>query len=349
MLKKTIAILFGGCSAEYDVSLKSAAAVISNIDLNKYNIVKIGITKDGEWFRYYGDSSKIEDNTWWDSDELKKTIISPCRKTHGFIEYNGNTFTDVKVDIVFPVLHGKNGEDGTLQGLLQLAGIPFIGCGTLSSALCMDKELAHSIVKINGVKTPKSVTIQKIMSKQEMLTKAITIKFPMFVKPANSGSSFGITKVMSKNQLSEAFETAFQYDNKVIIEEDIEGVEVGCAVLGNNNLILGEVDEIELQDGFFDYTEKYTLKTSKIHMPARIDEQTAQRIKETAITIYRALECKGFARVDMFLTTHGEIIFNEVNTIPGFTAHSRYPNMLKGIGLTYGEILDKLIALAEEI
>lgn len=175
-----------------------------------------------------------------------------------------------------------------------------------------------------------------------------SLKYPLFVKPANSGSSIGITKVLNNSELPDAIAVAFEHDDKVIVEETVAGFEVGCSVLGNDLLTIGEVDEVELSHGFFDYTEKYTLQTSKIHMPARIDLETAERIKQTAVTIYRVLNCSGFARVDLFLTPDKEIVFNEVNTIPGFTAHSRFPNMLKGIGMTFDEIVDALIRLALE-
>jgi D-alanine---D-serine ligase len=252
------------------------------------------------------------------------------------------------IDLAFPVLHGKNGEDGTLQGLLEMAGIPFVGCGTLASAVCMDKDVAHRLVRAAGIKTPKSAVITKKAAYEELneLTKALA--FPLFVKPANAGSSFGITKAGGPEELAAAVAEAFVHDKKVVIEEAVEGFEVGCAVMGNDELTVGEVDEIELSSGFFDYTEKYMLKTARIFMPARISVKTAERIKHTAARVYRALGCRGMARVDMFLTPGNRIVFNEVNTIPGFTSHSRYPNMMSGIGLGFGEVLDKLIALAEE-
>lgn len=258
----------------------------------------------------------------------------------------------IKIDAAFPMLHGKNGEDGTVQGLLELAGIPVIGCGMLASAICMDKDRAHRLAEEAGVRAPKAVVILKAQwleakHESELLLKVKEqireISYPVFVKPVRAGSSFGITKVYKETELFDAVENAFTHDSEVIVEETIEGFEVGCAVLGTEELLTGRVDEIELTEGFFDYTEKYTLKTSKIHMPARIDEETERKIQETAKRIYRALGCSGFARVDMFLTPERELIFNEVNTIPGFTSHSRYPNMMKGIGMGFAEILDKLI------
>ena len=254
----------------------------------------------------------------------------------------------IDVDLAFPVLHGKNGEDGTVQGLFELAGIPVVGCGTLSSALCMDKDRSHKLVKLAGISVPKSVTFNQLGKEAAIKGVRADLSYPLFVKPVRAGSSFGITKVVREQELWDAIELAFRHDAEVIVEEAIEGFEVGCAVLGMDELTVGRVDEIELSCGFFDYTEKYTLQSSKIYMPARIDDEAEQRIQKTAVAIYRALGCSGFARVDMFYTPSGEIVFNEVNTIPGFTAHSRYPNMMKGIGLSFAQMLDKLIGLYVE-
>jgi D-alanine---D-serine ligase len=245
-----------------------------------------------------------------------------------------------------PVLHGKNGEDGTVQGLLELAGIPGIGCKTLASALCMNKDKAHKIAATVGVSIPRSFTLKSCADKRTYFEQAEKLGYPLFVKPVNAGSSYGITKVMNKNELPAAVELAFEYDSEIIIEENIQGFEIGCAVLGNDVLIVGMLDEIELADGFFNHNEKYTLETSKIHVPARISEEKANEAKETAKKIYKALGCTGFARVDMFITPSGEIIFNEVNTIPGFTTHSRYPNMLKAAGMTFEEVINMAIGLA---
>ncbi len=348
MKKKKIAVLFGGCSTEYDVSLQSAYAVITHLKPDLYEIIMLGITREGNWFRYKGDPEKLLNNTWFTDVNCSPALISPNRGDHGIIEFIENSVIKIKIDAAFPVLHGKNGEDGTVQGLIELAGMPIVGCDTLSSALCMDKDYAHKIVSLAGIKTPASVVIHKGIRMPQLSRLTQDLKYPVFVKPVKSGSSFGITKINNKDNLVEAVNTAFTHDNKVVIEENIDGFEVGCAVLGNDELIIGEVDEIELTGGFFDYTEKYTLKTSSIHMPARINPQMAERIKETAFAIYRELGCCGFARVDMFLTPNEDIVFNEVNTIPGFTSHSRYPNMLKGIGLNFEDILDKLIKLSME-
>ena len=349
MYKKKIAVIFGGASTEYQVSLQSATAVLENINMEKYDIMPIGITEGGAWYHYTGIYENIKNNTWQEDNRyLHPVVVSGNREVKGFLEFTGDTYHVQKIDLVFPVLHGKNGEDGTLQGIFELAGIPIIGCNTLSSALCMDKDRAHQLVSLTGISVPKSITF-RCFEKEAAIKKVETeLPYPFFVKPVRAGSSFGITKVTKKQELETAIELAFQHDTEVIIEEAIDGFEVGCAVLGIEELTVGRVDEIELSGDFFDYTEKYTLKSSKIHMPARIDAETEKRIQEVAVTIYKALGCSGFARVDMFLTPSGKIVFNEVNTIPGFTAHSRYPNMMKGIGLSFAEMLERLFALYED-
>lgn len=354
MQRKKIAVIFGGNSTEHEVSLQSAFAVLENINKNDFEIIPVGITRDGEWYHYTGEYKKIQDNTWTENDkEIIPVAVSQNRSVKGILELINGRYKTIKIDLAFPVLHGKNGEDGTLQGLFELAGIPVAGCNTLSSALCMDKDRAHKIVKLAGVTVPKSVkSINTGMAadaierfKEEIKQK---LGFPVFIKPVHSGSSFGITKVNCIEELDNAIELASGHDAEIIAEEAIEGFETGCAILGgtgSGELFTGRVDEIELSDGFFDYKEKYTLETSKIYMPARISRETEGRIKKAAITIYKALGCSGFARVDMFLKPSGEIVFNEVNTIPGFTSHSRFPNMMKGAGLSFAAMLDKLVRL----
>lgn len=343
---RKIAVIFGGCSPEYSVSLQSAHAVVCAMDKLEWEPVLIGITRKGDWFRFCGSMDKIPNDTWHNAVDCVPAAISPNRSDHAVLEFRGNTVRKVPVDAAFPVLHGKNGEDGTVQGMLELAGIPVVGCGPLASALCMDKDRAHKLVQAAGIAVPRSFTLKKGVSADSIHAQAEQVEYPLFVKPVKAGSSFGITKVTDQSELMPAIELAFAYDDTVIVEECISGFEVGCAVLGTEELTVGEVDEIELTDGFFDYTEKYTLKTSAIHVPARIDAATAEKIKESAKEIYRALDCRGFARVDMFLTDSGKIVFNEVNTIPGFTAHSRYPNMMKAIGMSFETIISKVIELA---
>ena len=346
MQKKRLAVIFGGCSTEYEISLQSAFSVFENVDRDKYDVLAIGITRDGDWYRYVGDIGRIPDNTWHEDKSLLRPVaVSQNRSVKGFIEFSGDKYETIGVDLVFPVLHGKNGEDGTVQGLFELAGIPVVGCDTLSSALCMDKDRAHKLAALAGIDVPRSVTFNRFNMGEALEQIGSYLSYPLFVKPVRAGSSFGITKISKKEELETAIELAFEHDAEVIVEEAIDGFEVGCAVLGIDELTVGRADEIELSGGFFDYTEKYTLKTSNIYMPARIPAEDEKRVQEAAVTIYRALGCSGFARVDMFYTPDGRIVFNEVNTIPGFTSHSRYPNMMKGIGLSFAQVLDKLLGL----
>lgn len=346
MQKKTIAIIFGGCSTEYEVSLQSAHAVLTHLDTNKYDMLPIGITSSGDWYYYSGNYDRIADNSWYqDVSALTPVTMSVSRSAKGFLLQTENGYTLLSADLILPVMHGKNGEDGTLQGMLELIGIPFVGCGTLSSALCMDKNRAHRLVSLSGIAVPASIAFCRAEKEAALAEIDASLSCPLFVKPVRSGSSLGITRITDKAKLEAAVELAFLHDTEVVVEEAVEGFEVGCAVLGMDSLLTGRIDEIELSEGFFDYTEKYTLKTSRIHMPARIDPETEKRLCHTAKTIYRTLGCSGLARVDMFLTPSGSIVFNEVNTIPGFTSHSRYPNMMKGIGLSFSELLDKLIGL----
>ena len=345
MKRMTVAVLFGGCSPEYDVSLNSAYSIISAIDRDKYTVILIGITRQGEWYTYSGSVEDIPEDKWHaDKNCLKRAAISSS-KGEGLLEFEGGQVTATKLDAVFPVLHGRYGEDGTVQGLCELAGIPVVGSGAAASALCMDKDRAHKLVSLAGIRVPKSVCFEYPPSESELMEAVRELNTPVFVKPVKAGSSFGITKVENHEELGEAVRAALEYDNAVIIEESIGGFETGCAVVGNDDLMTGRIDEIELAHGFFDYEEKYTLKTSKIHMPARIDAETEKRLQEAAKTIYRALGCRGYARVDIFLTKEREIVFNEANTIPGFTSHSRFPNMMKGVGVGFGELVGMLIEL----
>ncbi len=348
MKKINVGIFFGGCSPEYSVSLSSASGVILNVDQEKYNPVLIGITKKGEWYHYAGPVDKLLSDTWQNPSDCTPAVLSPNRGENCLILLGKEGVSRIPLDIAFPVLHGGNGEDGTLQGLLELSGIPVAGCGTLASALGMDKDRAHRLVGLEGVRVPMHLVLDPHTPMDTIESFAEKIGYPLFVKPVKAGSSYGVTKVACKEQLSPALALAFQYDSQALLEENIPGFEVGCAVLGNRELIVGEVDEIELSGGFFDFTEKYTLKTSAIHVPARIAPAKAAEIKEKAKRIYRALGCTGFARVDMFLTPDGEVVFNEVNTIPGFTEHSRYPGMMKAAGHSFREVISRILELGLE-
>ena len=343
MNRKKIGILFGGSSSEYEISLKSAYGIISHIDRKRYEPVLLGITREGTWFLYQGDIERIKDGSWYRQPACIPAVISPDRRFQGVVYMQDGVIKQIRLDAALPVMHGRLGEDGTVQGLLELAGIPFIGCGTKASAVCMDKDLSHRLASSVGIRVPKSKVLTIWGDREKALAWAEAIGYPIFVKPATEGSSIGISRVFGEKQLGQAVDIAFRYDTKVILEEEIPGFEVGCAVLGCEDPLLGCVDEIEVSGGFFDFQEKYTQKRSKIHVPARISAEKMKEIQEAAKRIYWVLGCKGFARVDLFLTPEGELVFNEVNTIPGFTPYSRYPNMMKQIGLSYGEVVERLI------
>ena len=343
---KKVLIVFGGCSTEYEVSLQSVSAVLAAVDRTRYEVLLCGITRDGRAYLYEGDEKRIAENTWQGENCYPATIAMSRGEKSLWVDKKGR-LEKRNFDIVFPILHGKNGEDGTLQGLCEMAGIPVAGCGMESSVLGMDKDIAHTLVSLAGIRTPKSVCLNGLNEFAQKEAEIKKLGLPIFVKPVRAGSSFGISKVTVAEDLPEAVTEAFCHDKQVVLEEYIEGFEVGCAVMGNRELTIGRVDEITLSRGFFDYEEKYTLKTSQIHMPARIAAEDEERIQRAARVIYRILGCKGFCRVDMFFTPEKDIVFNEVNTIPGFTSHSRFPNMMKGIGMDFKELVNQIMELAE--
>ena len=344
---QTILVLFGGCSTEYEVSLQSAHGVLQALDRSRFTPLTVGITREGRWLRYPGGLSHLETGDWQAQPDCVPCTLSLDRGDRRLLWLDGSGRSE-GFDAAFPILHGKNGEDGTVQGLLELVGAPIIGCGALSSALCMDKDRAHKLAALAGVRVPRSRLFRRGAVLPQMARAAEELGYPLFVKPVRAGSSFGVSKVNTPDQLPAAVWSAFAHDREILLEEAVPGFEVGCAVLGSDELTVGAVDEIQLSQGFFDYTEKYNLITSRIYCPARISPEKAAEIQETAKTVYRALDCRVFARVDLFLTPWGEIVFNEVNTIPGFTAHSRYPGMMKAAGWDFGDLVSRLIELGVE-
>ena len=341
---KKVLVVFGGCSSEYEVSLVSASAVAEAIDRKQYEVLYLGINREGHSYLFEGNPERIAKDKWQDTECFPATVSMSRKERALWVDRKG-LLEKIKFDIAFPVLHGKNGEDGTFQGLCELADIPIAGCHMEGSVLGMDKNIAHKLVACEGIKVPASVCLNRMEEYHEKLREIKKLGLPVFVKPVRAGSSFGISCVNEEKELDAAVANAFCHDTEVVIEEAIDGFEVGCAVMGNDNLIIGRVDEIELTKGFFDYDEKYTLKTSAIHMPARISLEEEERIKQTAERIYKTLKCKGFTRVDMFYTSHKDIVFNEVNTIPGFTEHSRFPNMMKGINKDFQEVVNEILML----
>lgn len=346
MSKLAVGVLFGGCSTEHDVSLSSAAAVLKHLNREKYDVVTIGVTRDGRWYRYYGETDGIREDGWSSGSASVPAMLSPNRAMKGLIELTGTEYRFTPLDVVFPVLHGRNGEDGTMQGLLELSGIPFVGCDTLSSAICMDKAISKTLVEAAGIRVPPFMTIAAGEPLTRSLEAADKWGFPLYVKPARSGSSIGITKAYTRQELIAGAEAALLHDGKAVIERHVDGFELGVAVLGSARPITGAIDEIELAGEFFDLTEKYALTTASIHLPARITPEQAEEARETALRIYRLLGCSGLARVDLFRAEDGSLLFNEVNTIPGFTATSRYPSMMREAGIEFPELLDRLIASA---
>lgn len=343
MKKKKIAMLFGGCSPEYSVSLQSAYSVIGAVNNEEYEPIMIGIAPSGAWYHYAGDLNNLLDDSWLNENCCNELLISLSRENGGLLEKINDELKLLEIDAIFPILHGKNGEDGTIQGLADLLNIPLIGCGMLSSALCMDKYVSHELANYVGIKTAKSVMVNTETPFDEILKMTEDLNYPLYIKPVRAGSSYGISKIAEVSELEQALNEAFMFDTMVIIEENVEGREVGCAIIGTNDILIGSVDEIENNNEFFSFEEKYNSPVSKIVCPAKVDDDVSEKIKEVAKLIYRTLQCEDFARIDMFLTKDNEIYFNEINTIPGFTSHSRYPNMLKNTGLTFEEIVDKII------
>lgn len=347
MEKKTIAVFFGGCSTEHEISLQSAQAVLNAIDRERYLPLAVGITKKGEWRLFSGSLDRLADGSWERDPSCVPCLLSPDRTCPGLL-LPGPETRCIPLSAGFPVLHGKNGEDGTIQGLLELSGIPVVGCGTLASALGMDKDKAHRLAALAGVPGPRGTVFRRASDPMEIERAAHALGWPLFVKPIRSGSSFGVSRVTKPEQLAEAVQEAFSHDSEILLEEAVPGFEIGCAVIGSETLVTGRVDEIELSEGFFNFEEKYTLKTSKIHCPARIPPEKEEEAAQAAKKVYRALGCRGFARVDLFLMPDGRILFNEINTIPGFTSHSRFPTMMKAIGIPFDRLVNRLIELGVE-
>lgn len=342
MKKIKVAIIFGGISEEHDISIKSAKEVALHINLEKYEPLYIGITRLGEW--KICDAPSFD----WEKNASHSVILSSNREIPGLFIIREHDYEIKPVDVIFPVIHGKMGEDGTIQGLLELSGMPYVGCGIQASNICMDKSLTYLSVQNKGIKIPEFIVLDK-----NDTWCANDLTYPVFVKPARSGSSFGVTKVQSADEFKEAIQTARQYDTKVLIEQAIVGAEVGCAVLGNNDkLITGEVDQIEISHGFFRIHQEESpengSQNSSFIVPAHISQEKRTEIQNIAKLIYQIVGCTGLARVDMFLQKDGKIVLNEINTMPGFTSYSRYPRMMKAANIGFEELIDRCIMLAIE-
>ncbi len=352
-MKKTVLILFGGVSSEHDISCRSVVSVLENIDRDKYIPLTVGITKDGRWLQFTGSVAKIMDGSWVDDTEnVFPCIISPDRSHHGILLEVDHAWHVESVNVAFPVLHGKNGEDGTVQGLLELAGIPYVGCGVASSANCMDKDIAKILLTVNGIPNARWLTIKKADHPSLAdIAGAIEkdIGYPCFVKPARAGSSIGVTKVNTVEDLAEALNVAFSQDDKLLIEECIYGAEVECAVMGNDDPICSEyIGEIAPLRGVYDFEGKYLDNSTAQFIPARLPDEQTQKIRQVAISAYKALGCTGLSRVDFFALEDGNFVLNEINTLPGFTSISMFPKLFISTGVEYSKLIDSLIEFAEE-
>ncbi len=348
---KQIGVLFGGVSSEHDVSLLSASAVLQNMNSEKYEAHCVGITKSGDWFYYTGDTARIADGSWIsDKGHLTPCTINVNHSDSGLLLFDENETKTIKLDCVFPVLHGKNGEDGTMQGLLEIAGIPYVGCDTLSSAVCMDKTVTHTVLDRNGIATAKYISIMDYDydgHEKEFIAKAEQeLGYPMFVKPANAGSSVGISKVMDAAGFQKAMKLAFENDHKVLVEEMITGLEVECGVLGNEQPIAAIPGSIVSCNEWYDYDAKYLAGQTKTVIPAEIAPELLEQVRKEAIRAYMALGCSGMSRVDFFVTNDDRLLINEVNTIPGFTSISMYAKMFDAAGVGFGDLVDRLLQLA---
>ncbi len=352
MVKMNLGVIFGGQSSEHEVSRISAEAIIKNISKDKYNLFLIGITKQGKWLLFSGDISEIPDGSWEKSNLNKQAFISPDASIGGLVTFEDGKTEIIKLDCVIPVLHGKNGEDGTVQGLLELAEIPVVGCDTASCAACMDKTITNSVLSYNGINKPAfywfyEYDFKKNSEKYLNEIERVISSYPMFVKPANSGSSVGISKADNKEELVKAIDIAAREDRKILIEKGIVGQEVECAVLGNDEPIASVAGEIVPSNDFYDYDAKYLSGSSDLFIPARIPEDVSEEIRETAVSTYKIMGCTGLARVDFFVEKDTNKVFlNEINTFPGFTSISMYPKLMNESGIRFTELIDRLISLA---
>ncbi|MEN1968499.1 D-alanine--D-alanine ligase [Lentibacillus sp. N15] len=352
MTKKKVGIIFGGKSAEHEVSLQSAKNIVDAIDKDKYDVVLLGIDKQGKWhlndqssYLLHAENPKLiqlnksNDNVAIVPGESGKQLIHAT-----------NASTLEQLDVVFPIVHGTLGEDGSLQGMMRIANLPFVGASVLGSSVCMDKEIAKRLLESAGINVAKGLVFKR--SKKDNIDYediVAQLGTPMFIKPANQGSSVGVSKVATKEEFAAGLESAFQYDHKVIIEESLVGREIECSVLGNSDPIASLPGEILPNTEFYSYESKYIDETgAELAIPASLSDSVVEKVQQTAIKAFETLQCEGLARVDFFLTEQGEVYVNEVNTLPGFTRISMYPKLWEVSGISYSELIDRLIQLAIE-
>ena len=347
-----IAVIFGGVSTEHDVSVVSGTSVIKNLNKEKYEITPIYIDTDGSWYKYIKNINDID-------------ILPIGEKVTEIEKLENNTEVLKNQDVIFPVLHGLYGEDGTIQGLFELLQVPYVGCKVLASSICMDKVYTKIVLDKAGIKQAKSEYIRRYLDKYIYIDKELnektctleevceiiekTLNYPMFIKPSNSGSSVGVTKSNNRVELKKAIEYAGKFDKKILVEEGIVGHEVECAVLGNEDVIASSVGEIKSADEFYDFDSKYINSASKTVIPAEISNDKIEEIRKIAIKAFKAVDGKGLSRVDFFVEKGTDaVILNEINTLPGFTNISMYPKLIENLGIKYSELLDKLIEFAME-
>ena len=347
-MKKKLGLIFGGMSTENEVSIMSANSILKNLDKEKYEIFPIYISKNGKWYQYDNlENIKINED------------MNDLNKIENVMEYLQ------KLDVLFPVLHGSYGEDGTIQGLFEMIDKPYVGCGVLASTIGMDKVYAKVIFDKANIRQAPYIYLEKNRDKYKYIDKEFNRKimtldesvdlvekeigFPVFVKPSNSGSSVGVNKAEDKEELKEYIKYAGKFDKKILVEKGIQGKEVECAVLGNENVIASCVGEIRPADKFYSYDAKYQNENSKTTIPANLDENVSNKIKKLAVKAFEAIDGKGLSRVDFFVEDKtNQIYINEINTLPGFTKISMYPKLFEAEGIQYNELLDKLIDLAQE-
>jgi D-alanine-D-alanine ligase len=350
--KIKVGILFGGRSAEHEVSLQSARNVIQAIDRKKYEILLIGIDKDGRWFLLDNDNYLINEDDPANiklNKPQKKVTLLPWSEDNHLISIDSKGLGK-HVDVIFPVLHGTYGEDGTIQGLLKLANIPFVGAGVLGSSVGMDKDVMKRLFLEAGIPTPRFITVKRGFESEIDFDKVVeTLGLPLFIKPANLGSSVGVNKAKDKGEFMNGLNDAFKYDNKILLEEYIVGREIECSVLGNERPMVSLPGEIIAQHEFYSYKAKYLdEKGAILKAPAELPEESMLEIQKLAVSAFKVLCCEGMARVDFFLKGDDELFVNELNTIPGFTEISMYPKLWKATGVTYTELIDRLLQLAME-
>ncbi len=341
-------VLFGGKSTEHEVSCMSAGNVIEALDREKYNVITVGITKEGKWYLYEGDAKHIRDGSWQTAPDLKEAFVKPGKE---LVVLDGGTASCIPVDKCFPVLHGRNGEDGTVQGLLTLADIPYVGPNVVSSAVCMDKVFTKVVMEHYGIpQTPYLYyTKNNLPDWQTVIRQTETeLGFPCFVKPVNAGSSVGASKAGNPEELEASIREAFLYDNKVLVEKFIPCREIEVAVMGNEHPACAGPGEIVSNNTFYDYDTKYVnCDGVTYHIPADISDKLTNEIRKYALRAYEVLDCKGLCRIDFFLDREdGKLYLNELNTLPGFTNISMYPKMWLSEGLTYPQVVERLLELA---